>query len=321
MAVTIPRPKNDAWQSQSFPMGSDFRTFEEALSRIHSRWEITSTYQRDFCASIASCPIDDLRLTYVDTLPLAGRRDPKPVNSTAKELVSIVLVEEGTSVLKQANRSVRLRPGAITVWNNSKPTQFEATERVQLLSLIMPAQQIRDRAPGVDKFYAGIINSGYGAGHLLASHIKALIKSPPDSVASDNRQLANATLQLAAYCLNNKTPEHRIRNHTDQLRTEIRDYILARLMSPNLSPSRIAAAFNISTTYLHRIFQSEPFTVSEFIREKRLAGARQDLKNPNLSHLTVTDICFRWGFGDLPYFSRLYRTNFGTPPSKDRPSN
>jgi AraC-like DNA-binding protein len=42
----------------------------------------------------------------------------------------------------------------------------------------------------------------------------------------------------------------------------IKDYIDQRLRDPKLGPAEIAAAVNISTRYLHKLFEGEHQTVS-----------------------------------------------------------
>jgi AraC-like DNA-binding protein len=64
----------------------------------------------------------------------------------------------------------------------------------------------------------------------------------------------------------------------------IKDYIDQRLSDPTLSPAEMAAAANISTRYLHKLFEAEHHTVSLYIEGLRLDRARSDLLDPRLAH-------------------------------------
>jgi transcriptional regulator GlxA family with amidase domain len=46
----------------------------------------------------------------------------------------------------------------------------------------------------------------------------------------------------------------------------------------------MAAAANISTRYLHKLFEAEHHTVSLYIEGLRLDRARSDLLDPRLAH-------------------------------------
>ena len=49
------------------------------------------------------------------------------------------------------------------------------------------------------------------------------------------------------------------------LMLRIKDYIDRRLADPTLGPAEIAAAVNISTRYLHRLFAAEDRSVGQYV--------------------------------------------------------
>jgi AraC-like DNA-binding protein len=54
---------------------------------------------------------------------------------------------------------------------------------------------------------------------------------------------------------------------------------------------------------------------SQWIRKKRLEKAQELLSTTNM---TVTDICYTLGFENIAHFSRLFKSQFGHPPSEFR---
>ena len=70
--------------------------------------------------------------------------------------------------------------------------------------------------------------------------------------------------------------------------------------------------------YLHRLFESEPTTVAELIRRRRLDRCRRDLLDPDLDHLPVAAIGARWGLPTAAHFSRLFRAAYGVTPGELR---
>jgi len=88
------------------------------------------------------------------------------------------------------------------------------------------------------------------------------------------------------------------------LMLRIKDYIDQRLCDPALGPAEIAAAVNISTRYLHKLFEAEHHTVALYIKGLRLDRARRDLLDPRLAGRPISTIAYACGFGDLSGFNR-----------------
>ncbi|XWZ86593.1 acetamidase/formamidase family protein [Paraburkholderia sp. A3RO-2L] len=92
----------------------------------------------------------------------------------------------------------------------------------------------------------------------------------------------------------------------------------ARLAEPGLSVASIASDEHVSTRYLQKLFEKSGTNFSVYLRTRRLERCRTDLANPLYSKLTVSDICYRWGFNDPSYFSHAFRQQFGISPSSYR---
>ncbi|WP_133871710.1 helix-turn-helix transcriptional regulator [Paractinoplanes brasiliensis] len=69
---------------------------------------------------------------------------------------------------------------------------------------------------------------------------------------------------------------------------------------------------------LHRLFEHEPHTVTEYIRLQRLEAAHRDLVDPMLSHLSIARVAAHWQFGSQAHFTRAFQARFGAAPSTVR---
>jgi transcriptional regulator GlxA family with amidase domain len=105
----------------------------------------------------------------------------------------------------------------------------------------------------------------------------------------------------------------------DDLREHITAYVRAHLDDPRLSRGSLAAAHRMSQRTLDRLFTGQPWSVSEYIRNERLQAVHRDLQDPRLAHRSVAALAARWCFVDAAHFSRLFRQQFGYPPSQARP--
>lgn len=79
----------------------------------------------------------------------------------------------------------------------------------------------------------------------------------------------------------------------------------------------MAAACGISTRYLHKLFQGQEFSVSQWIREMRLQGAEAEIHAAGPGR-TLADIAYKWGFNDQAHFCRCFKARFGMTPRAAR---
>src|SRR5215813_4747296 len=91
-----------------------------------------------------------------------------------------------------------------------------------------------------------------------------------------------------------------------------------RLCDPSLRPPEIAAAANISVRYLHKIFEAEHRSVSQYIKGLRLERSRRELLDPRLADRPIAAVAFACGFGDLSGFNRAFKDAYGTSPRQLR---
>lgn len=72
--------------------------------------------------------------------------------------------------------------------------------------------------------------------------------------------------------------------------------------------------------YVHKLFESEGVTYSEFVLGQRLKRAHRMLTDPRLAGHTISSVAFDVGFGDLSYFNRTFHRCYHATPSDVRHS-
>ena len=91
-----------------------------------------------------------------------------------------------------------------------------------------------------------------------------------------------------------------------------------KLEDPELTPARVAQAEGISERYLQKLFEGAGDNFTHYVRERRLQRAWPDLSNPAEAHQSISEIAYRYGFGDSAHFSRTFRHRFGLSPREFR---
>lgn len=84
------------------------------------------------------------------------------------------------------------------------------------------------------------------------------------------------------------------------------------LPRPELSPTQMARALNISVRQLHLLFEPTGLSFARTLLAMRLAEARRQLES--IPHLTITDIARGCGFDSLATFYRTFRHAYGLAP-------
>ena len=98
----------------------------------------------------------------------------------------------------------------------------------------------------------------------------------------------------------------------------IKTDILGNLLSRDLSIEAICARHGITPRYLRMLFAGKQTTFSDFVIGRRLILALRRLRDPGRAGHTIAAIAYECGFGDLSYFNRVFRRQFGMTPSDAR---
>jgi AraC-like DNA-binding protein len=100
--------------------------------------------------------------------------------------------------------------------------------------------------------------------------------------------------------------------------TAIKADIGRHLTDGSLSVAALAARHGITPRYLHKLFEDDAMTYSQYVLDQRLALAYRRLRSPRSAARTVSSIAHDAGFGDLSYFNRTFRRRYGITPSDAR---
>ncbi|MBT2395039.1 AraC family transcriptional regulator [Streptomyces sp. ISL-100] len=153
------------------------------------------------------------------------------------------------------------------------------------------------------------VRGGEGLGALVSDFLSALAVKAEFRRSTIGDRLARTAVHLLSVLvmelLETDTADEpadasRVGNET---LSRIRAFIEEHLMDPDLSPESIARAHHISVRYLHKLFQSDGITVSQWVRRRRLESCRIEPGRSNRS-FTVAAVAHRWGFSSPSHFSR-----------------
>ncbi|MEV6979254.1 helix-turn-helix domain-containing protein [Kitasatospora sp. NPDC093806] len=180
----------------------------------------------------------------------------------------------------------------------------------------VPPRQVRD-------LLGRRLSSREGTGALLADFLLGLDRRACGFQPAEAARLGTVVADLvSAWIARELDAEHTLSPEARQqaVMESVRAFIRANLHDPELTPRTVAAAHNISVSYLHRLFtrDSDGETVAAYIRRQRLRKAYRDLTDPALRGLPVQSIGARCGISGASEFGRAFKAAHGLSPREHR---
>src|SRR3954452_22435929 len=247
-------------------------------------------------------------------------RTRRHVTKDGIDFVQLAVMGNGVGRIDQDGRQVELHPGDCVLYETSRPFtwSFQGDWDVSLFGFpgaSVPVPEPRRARLTARRLARRAALTGV-ASRFLLDMARNTDELPPHLAEPMTATARDLVLTLLADQLGHADADGGSAQRTLMLR--IRDYVRRHHRDAALGPTEVAAAANISTRYLHKLFTAESQTVSLYLRQVRLAGARPDLRDPELENRSIAAIAHGRGFGDLSGFNRAFRDTYGMTPREMR---
>jgi AraC-like DNA-binding protein len=255
-------------------------------------------------------------LTEVAATPQTARRGALQVGRETEAFFGVTFQKKGAAATEQAGRSGILRPGDVWLLDGTQRSYVDLAEPFDQLRLKIPFGRLAPRLPRGGHWRGLVLRGTSPICAVLNAHVNA-VGAALAQVGPDGRgALLETTIDLIALAFTEEVKSFAGDASTVRRALVLRAmrFIDARLADPALSAISVAAALGVSTGYLQHVFQAAGTTVGAHIRRRRLERCRDDLVDPLRAGERIGEIAMRWGFGDMPHFSRAFRQRFGLAP-------
>jgi AraC family transcriptional regulator, positive regulator of tynA and feaB len=287
--------------------------WQAMLSETHLPWRVSIPREpglSGFEARARRWWVDDLALVDCECGPCAGWRRRRELAVTDGEFVVVLITRSGSETVSQGESEAYLRSGDAVAWDSTQPATFEVWEPLSKRSLLIPRAAL-DEVNGRSRMTGGVMLNGKApATRLLTTYLDILSDALPKLGPGAVTAARNATLELFVGALRGDG-ETSTAAARPALRAVMDRYIERHLLDVTMTPADIANAHAVSVRTVHRVFNATGQTVSEVVRVRRLARAREELTD---SDRPVAAIAHRWGFADTSHFSRTFKAQYGASP-------
>ncbi len=307
------------WSSDGVTRADATDAWQSALAENYGQWQVTKAVDRHFAARMRQRDLGGLRVVECVCDPCTGRRAPPLISRDPQPYIGVQITKAGRERFHFGDEAIGLGAGDLVIWTSTQPAEFTVTERLHKVTLVLPWAELQERLPRRAALTGNLIDSRTGIGALLYSHVDSLARQLDLFTECDHAAVRRATLELLSAAMGQRVaaPE---RSLSLRYLRQLQDYILSNLQDEQLSPTRIAAANNMSTRYVHMLFAQIGVSASSWIRTQRLERCRDDLRSRVHRDCSVSEIAYAWGFNDPSHFSRVFKQQFGVTPRAYRES-
>ena len=272
-----------------------------------------------FSARLRAAGSETLHLAEISASSHTVERTKDLIADSGADYFKLSFQISGTGLMVQGNRELVLRPGEMTIYDTAKPYSLVFEDDFRFLVAMFPRHAVQFRRQDVEELSAIRMDGTTGVGSLVSTFLTGLSQNLGGLSGPTGSRLSQIGLDLIAALVDDRLSEAEVGTKS-ALKRQIYAYMLDNLWDPDIDPAGIAAANFISVRFLHTLFQEEGATVAAWIRQQRLERCRQELRDPSLAHLSVSEIAARWGMHDAGHFSKMFRASYQLTPSQWRSS-
>jgi AraC-like DNA-binding protein len=234
--------------------------------------------------------------------------------------VVLAIARSGAIIINSHGREHSLRAGEAIVLCGSEAASYHRVSTGQAFTLRVPRATFESSVVSVENALMRPIPAECGALKLMEEYGNWLLHA-----GSVDQQLLNLSVRhihdLLALAIG-PTADFAETARTRGLRAArlklAKSYIASHSHRHDLSVAELAASLNVTPRYVQRLFEADGTTFSEFVTTQRLARAHRLLCEPTANAAAIAAIAYDVGFGDLSYFNRRFRRQYGMTPREVR---
>jgi AraC-like DNA-binding protein len=226
----------------------------------------------------------------------------------------LALPVEGKFLLADGADSSDLRRGDILYGPAGRDSTLELPDHFVMLYIRIPQTMLHPRLLNLRVLPMGTLTGRVAVNRIFSNLLHSIVDDleeltdehiHPIEVALSEFVVSSLAENAATSCFDTAGASNFNR---------ICQAIELQLGDGDLTLQRIAEQQHVSARYIQKLFQQAGLSFSPYLRQRRLAHCHADLANAALRNLSISDICFRWGFNDAAHFSRSFRADYGMTP-------
>lgn len=258
-----------------------------------------------------------MQFAVVDAEPLefSGRYLDQP------PAIWLTLQIEGGAKLRFDGREIDLVPGDIAYGPTFADASLRFTTDFRQLFVNVQKLTLNPRVFAPLALNLGCLRGQSGISRVFSSMLRSLADVIGEISSEDLRPLELAVTEFLITALRGEREAFSLGGVAGAKATRLHRIcqgIESMLGNPGLTLGTVAERERVSTRYLQKLFARAGNSFSHYLRTRRLDRCRADLASPLHTDLSISEICFRWGFNSSAHFSRVFHKEYGVSPREYR---
>jgi AraC-like DNA-binding protein len=308
-----------AWSfsTESHPRAERAEAWREAMGRMGLPIEGLSDGEPAAASVIClTSPLGiEFALVEAGAQTISGRLSGQPA------AVWLAVLLHGEATLVTDDLAVSVSTSDIAFGPTGQAAALRLDTRSRLLFVRAPRVALDHRLIKPFNLRVGWLDGSKGVPRILSDLLRGTAEELENLSVDQLRPVDLALTEFLAQCLLERgaaasdaldpsTPTAHLQRLCQTIETLLPD--------PDLSLRRVADEEGVSPRYVQKLFASVNETFSHYLRSRRLERCRIDLASPQHARLSISEICFRWGFNGSAHFSRAFREQYGRSPREFR---
>jgi AraC-like DNA-binding protein len=230
----------------------------------------------------------------------------------------LALPIEGVFVLDDGADDTDLRQGDILYGPTGRNSTLKLPDHFVMLYIRIPQTMLHPRLLNLQALPMGTLTGRAAVNRIFSGLLHSIVDNleeltdehiRPIEVALSEFVISSLAESAAMSCFDvaGASNFHRISQAIE-----------LQLGDGDLTLHQVAEQQHVSARYIQKLFQQAGMSFSQYLRQRRLEHCQADLASIAHRHLSISDICFRWGFNDAAHFSRSFRADYGMTPRSFR---
>lgn len=292
----------------------------DGFTRIGLRCEIDPAHDTPFEVDLSLSMLPGLQMAAGRLTGARSRRTRALVDDEADDAALIVNLK-GRHMIEQRGREVVLGDGEAVLVSWADPSRLTHQPPGEALALRFPKARLAPLLRGTGESYMRMIPSGTEALGLLTRYT-ALAWDARTTGSLELQQLMASHIYDLMAVLVGATPDAAQIAQGRGVRAArlqaIKDDIERSLDQPDLSVAALAGRHGCTERCVQRLFEAEGTTFTEYLLGRRVARTHRMLTDPRHQDEKISTVAYTCGFGDVSYFNRVFRRQYGLSPSDVR---
>jgi AraC-like DNA-binding protein len=307
----------EAWRfsTDTYPAGERATAWRDAMYRLGLPvGELAESDPPNASVTCLTSPMGmEFSLIDAGAQAISGRRTDLPA------AIWLAVLLEGEATLQSEGVNQVMAVGDIACGPTGRAASLVMRTRCRLMFVRAPRVALDHRLVAVRGLKIGLLEGGGGVARIFSGFLGVTASALPDLTVDQLRPVELALTEfLAASLAELSDSEAMGAGAMSPHLHRICQTIETLLPDPELSLRRLADRSGVSPRYIQKLFAAAQDTFGHYLRSRRLERCRMDLGSPMCTRLSISEICFRWGFNDSAHFSRAFRNQYGLSPREHR---